>query len=99
MATFESGANVGSSSRTAPGSTTKRSACEELGRALDSGHVGDIVAKHEKLILQYYEDVQNQATESFKAAKFVSYIGRVEDWRGIPKVQPSRFSPFPLGVP
>jgi hypothetical protein len=25
--------------------------------------------------------------------------GRVEDWRGIPKVQPSRFSPFPLGVP
>jgi hypothetical protein len=25
--------------------------------------------------------------------------GRVEDWRGIPKVQPSCFSPFPLGVP
>ena len=25
--------------------------------------------------------------------------GRVEDWRGIPKAKPSRFSPFPLGVP
>lgn len=53
----------------------KRLDCEELANALDSGGVGDIVAKHEKLILQYYEDVQKQATESFKAAKFVSYIG------------------------
>jgi hypothetical protein len=25
--------------------------------------------------------------------------GRVEDWRGIPKAEPIRFSPFPLGVP
>jgi hypothetical protein len=25
--------------------------------------------------------------------------GRVEDWRGVPKVQPSHCSPFPLGVP
>jgi hypothetical protein len=25
--------------------------------------------------------------------------GRVEDWRGIPKVEPSRCSPFPPGVP
>jgi hypothetical protein len=25
--------------------------------------------------------------------------GRVEDWRGIPKAWPSRFSPFPLGMP
>jgi hypothetical protein len=25
--------------------------------------------------------------------------GRVEDWRGMPKVEPSCFSPFPLGVP
>jgi hypothetical protein len=27
------------------------------------------------------------------------FIGRVEGWRSVPKVQPSRFSPFPLGVP
>jgi hypothetical protein len=27
------------------------------------------------------------------------YAGRGEDWRGIPKVEPSRCSPFPLGVP
>jgi len=25
--------------------------------------------------------------------------GRVEDWRGIPKVKPICCSPFPLGVP
>jgi hypothetical protein len=25
--------------------------------------------------------------------------GRVEDWRGIPKVRPSVFLPFPEGVP
>jgi hypothetical protein len=30
---------------------------------------------HEKLILQYYEDVQKQATDSFRAARFVAYIG------------------------
>ena len=30
---------------------------------------------------------------------FPKDYGRVEDWRGIPKVEPSRFSPFPLGVP
>ena len=27
------------------------------------------------------------------------HAGRVEDWRGVPKVQPSCCSPFPLGVP
>jgi hypothetical protein len=27
------------------------------------------------------------------------FDGWVEDWRGVPKVQPSRCSPFPLGVP
>jgi hypothetical protein len=53
----------------------KRATCDEVGRAVETGKVGDIVAKHEKLILQYYEDVQKQASESFKAAKFVSYIG------------------------
>jgi hypothetical protein len=26
-------------------------------------------------------------------------IGRVEDWRGVPKVKPICCSPFPLGVP
>jgi hypothetical protein len=25
--------------------------------------------------------------------------GRVEDWRGVPKVRPICCSPFPLGVP
>jgi hypothetical protein len=26
-------------------------------------------------------------------------LGRVEDWRGIPKVRPSLLLPFPYGVP
>jgi hypothetical protein len=54
---------------------SKGHTCDELAAAVDSGRVGDIVAKHEKLILQYYEDVQRQATDSFKAAKTVAYIG------------------------
>jgi hypothetical protein len=53
----------------------KMKACEELGEAIDSGKVGEIVAKHEKLILQYYEDVQKQATDSFRSAKRVAAIG------------------------
>ena len=31
--------------------------------------------------------------------ELVSRLGRVEDWRGVPKVRPSCCSPFPLGVP
>lgn len=50
-------------------------ACDEVGNAVDSGKVGDIVAKHEKLILHYYEDVQDQAKQSFASAKSVAHIG------------------------
>jgi hypothetical protein len=39
--------------------------CEQLREAIDTGKIGDIVAKHEKLILHYYEDVQDQAKQSF----------------------------------
>jgi hypothetical protein len=53
----------------------KSKTCEELAEAVDNGKVGEIVAKHEKLILQYYVDVQNQASTSFKAARTVAYIG------------------------
>ncbi len=55
--------------------TNKRAVCEAIGDALNDGGVGDIVSKHEKLILEYYEDVKRQATESFKFAKLVAYIG------------------------
>jgi hypothetical protein len=57
----------------APGDLKK--ACDELGRAIDNGKMGDIVAKHEKLILHYYEDVQRQAQESFNLARFAAIFG------------------------
>jgi hypothetical protein len=53
----------------------KRQACEELGLAIESGGLGDIVEKHESLILQYYVDVQDQARQSFAAARSVARIG------------------------
>ena len=50
-------------------------ACEELSGAVDQGGIGDIVAKHEKLILHYYQDVQDQAKKSFSTARWVSIVG------------------------
>ena len=52
----------------------KLKVCHELRHAL-SGQIGDIVAKHEEMILHYYGDVQKQAMESFDSAKKVSKIG------------------------
>lgn len=49
--------------------------CEELREAIDGGKIGDIVAKHEKLILHYYADVQTQANQSFQSAKNVAVVG------------------------
>jgi hypothetical protein len=56
-------------------STAMQKACDDVGEAIDTGKIGDIVAKHEKLILHYYEDVQNQAKQSFRAASSVAQIG------------------------
>jgi hypothetical protein len=53
----------------------KSSVCDDVGHALDAGKVGDIVANHEKLILHYYEDVQDQAKQRFASAKSVAHIG------------------------
>jgi hypothetical protein len=39
--------------------------------------MGQIVAKTEKLILHYYEDVQAQAIQSFRSAKVAAYVGFV----------------------
>lgn len=57
--------------------TDKSRICDQLQEAIDTGHVGDIVAKHEKLILSYYKDVLDQAKKSFASAKFVAMIGFV----------------------
>ena len=57
-------------------STDERSkACDNLGNAVDDGTVGQTVAKHERLILTYYEDVEKQAKQSFDSAKRVAQIG------------------------
>ncbi|MFA6113686.1 MAG: hypothetical protein WC729_06825 [Sphingomonas sp.] len=55
--------------------TAKKEACRELGDAVDDGSMGKIVAKHEAMILEYYTDVQGQATKSFAAAKAFAYAG------------------------
>ena len=57
------------------GSDAHHRACDELGRAINEGKIGEIVAKHEKLILQYYRDVQTQAQRSFNTARMVAQIG------------------------
>jgi hypothetical protein len=49
--------------------------CEKLGEAIDHGTMGDIVAKHEKMILEYYKDVKKQSEKSFNTAKFTAIFG------------------------
>ncbi len=75
MATATAAIPNGTAQEMSAHASNKRNTCEEIATALGTGKVGDIVSKHEKLILQYYEDVQKQATESFRAAKLVSYLG------------------------
>ena len=53
----------------------KRIICDALRDAVDTGHVGEIVSKHEQLILDYYKDVLEQAQKSFASAKSVARIG------------------------
>lgn len=50
-------------------------ACDELNDAIDRGGMGDIVAKHEALILHYYHDVQDQAKQSFVTARVAATVG------------------------
>jgi hypothetical protein len=51
--------------------------CDELASAFDAGKIGQIVSNHEKLILEYYEDVQNQADKSFLTARSAAIFGFV----------------------
>src|SRR5262245_26693428 len=52
-----------------------RRTCDELSVAIEEGKIGDIVAKHEQLILHYYKDVQDQAKLSFSTARSAARIG------------------------
>jgi hypothetical protein len=52
-----------------------KKACEELGLAIEGGKLGDIVAKHETMILHYYRDVQEQAQRSFATARRFGWCG------------------------
>ena len=60
-----------------PPRTVKIKACHELSEAMNGPDIGQIVAKTEKLILHYYEDVQAQAVQSFRSAKVAAYVGFV----------------------
>jgi hypothetical protein len=62
-------------SGTAQNASDVQRTCDELSIAIDEGSIGDIVAKHEKLILHYYKDVQDQANQSFKTARSAAIIG------------------------
>ncbi len=49
--------------------------CEGLAAAVNTADVGETVERVQKLILRYYEDVQNQATQSFQSAKRAAVLG------------------------
>src|SRR5262245_40737035 len=50
--------------------------CKELGLALNlDGNIGETVEKVQKLILQYYNDVRDQAMVSFRSAKRLAVFG------------------------
>ena len=55
--------------------TEKEKACDELIDAINKGKMGETIAKHEQLILAYYDDVQKEAKQSFASAKTVAWIG------------------------
>jgi hypothetical protein len=52
----------------------RQQTCEELAQAID-GSIGQILAKHEKLILHYYTDVLEQVQKSFLTAKRSAIAG------------------------
>src|SRR6202050_4061706 len=49
--------------------------CSELADAIEKGSLGAIYSKHQKLIMQYYEDVQDQAQRSFAIAAVLAVAG------------------------
>ena len=51
--------------------------CEELGQAVEKSDVGQTVTAVQHLILRYYDNVREQATESFESAKRVALFGFV----------------------
>jgi hypothetical protein len=51
--------------------------CEALGKALGDGGLAETVEEVQNLILRYYNNVREQAAESFSAAKRVATIGFV----------------------
>jgi hypothetical protein len=54
---------------------TAHGPCEGLAAAVNTADVGATVERVQKLILRYYGDVQNQATQSFRSAKRAALLG------------------------
>lgn len=75
MAQFEGATLVNGKTPVATSTETKKESCKEVGKALDHGSVGEMVEKHEELILKYYADVQAQAQQSFREAKRAVQVG------------------------
>jgi hypothetical protein len=68
---------MSSASATAPighDHIAKIKTCDQLESALEGG-LGDTVSAHERMILHYYRDVQEQADQSFRAAKTAAWVG------------------------
>jgi TRADD-N domain-containing protein len=49
--------------------------CAELSDEIEKGSLGAVYAKHQKLIMQYYVDVQDQAQRSFAIAAILAVAG------------------------
>jgi Cyanobacterial TRADD-N associated 2-Transmembrane domain len=75
--------------------TEKHQACDRIAIAVHSGKLGDTVREHEKLIVQYYEDVQEQAKRSFNTAILISKIGFVVLIVALVYALVRWFAPFP----
>jgi hypothetical protein len=51
--------------------------CEAIGAAINKGDIGETITAVQQLILRYYDNVRDQAEESFESAKRVALFGFV----------------------
>jgi hypothetical protein len=65
------------SSKTDSDSTSKamHNQCDAVGEAMGKGSIGDTFIAVQQLILKYYDNVRDQADESFQSARTVSFLG------------------------
>jgi hypothetical protein len=54
---------------------TRVERCKQLGKAVNSKDIGELVAVHEQQLLDYYSDVRRQLNASFIVATAIAIIG------------------------